>query len=105
MKTQKIFGFNSSGSSTFTLRAFLFQARNLFGCDDSGLSDPFARVIISEKCQQTRIIKETLSPVWDTTLTFNDVTLHLPLDQIKMEPPMVIVEIFDWDAVVRSLTN
>ena len=94
-----------SDANKFTMRAFLFQARNLIGCDDSGLSDPFARVIICEKCQKTTVIEETLSPVWDTTLTFNDVTLHLPLDQIKMESPMVIVEIFDWDTVVGSLTN
>ena len=32
----------------FQLRAHIFQARNLIGCDDSGLSDPFARIIIRE---------------------------------------------------------
>ena len=32
--------------NVFQLRAHLFQARNLIGCDDSGLSDPFARVIV-----------------------------------------------------------
>ena len=32
--------------NVFQLRAHIFQARNLIGCDDSGLSDPFARVIV-----------------------------------------------------------
>ena len=35
-----------SDESVFQLRAHIFQARNLIGSDDSGLSDPFARVII-----------------------------------------------------------
>uniref|UniRef100_A0ABI7ZQ34 C2 domain-containing protein n=2 Tax=Felis catus TaxID=9685 RepID=A0ABI7ZQ34_FELCA len=40
--------------SYFQLRAHLYQARGVLAADDSGLSDPFARVLISTQCQTTR---------------------------------------------------
>lgn len=41
--------------SYFQLRAHLYQARGVLAADDSGLSDPFARVLISTQCQTTRV--------------------------------------------------
>ncbi|ROT67741.1 hypothetical protein C7M84_014164 [Penaeus vannamei] len=48
----------------FQLRAHMYQARSLIASDNSGLSDPFARVIIGEHCRETQVIDETLSPTW-----------------------------------------
>ena len=42
-------------SYRFQLRAYLYQARSLIGSDDSGLSDPFARVIVSNHCRSTQV--------------------------------------------------
>ncbi len=39
----------------FQLRANIYQARSLIGSDNSGLSDPFARVIIGEYCRTTQV--------------------------------------------------
>jgi hypothetical protein len=44
-----------SDFSYFQLRAHLYQARGVLAADDSGLSDPFARVLISTQCQSTRV--------------------------------------------------
>lgn len=44
--------------SYFQLRAHLYQARGVLAADDSGLSDPFARVLISTQCQTTRVRAE-----------------------------------------------
>ncbi|XP_047708318.1 fer-1-like protein 4 isoform X4 [Prionailurus viverrinus] len=44
--------------SYFQLRAHLYQARGVLAADDSGLSDPFARVLISTQCQTTRDLPE-----------------------------------------------
>lgn len=35
----------------------MYQARSLIGSDASGLSDPFARVIIGEYCKITQVLK------------------------------------------------
>lgn len=42
-------------SHKFELRAFIFCARSLIGSDSSGLSDPFARVIIANQCKTTQV--------------------------------------------------
>ena len=39
----------------FQVRAHMYQARSLIGSDASGLSDPFARVIIGEYCKVTQV--------------------------------------------------
>lgn len=44
-----------SDFSYFQLRAHLYQARGVLAADDSGLSDPFAHVLISTQCQTTRV--------------------------------------------------
>ncbi len=82
------------------MRAYIFQARSLIGSDDTGLSDPFARVIFSHECQSTQYVNETLSPVWDETLVFRDVTLYGPIANIAYTPPSVCVEFYDYDVVV-----
>ena len=40
----------------FQVRAHMYQARSLIGSDASGLSDPFARVIIGEYCKTTQVL-------------------------------------------------
>jgi len=86
----------------FQLRAYLYQARSLIGSDDTGLSDPFARVIVGTECKSTQYIDETLSPTWDEMLIFNNVTLFGPLTNILDSPPVVIAEIYDHDQVVSA---
>lgn len=44
--------------SYFQLRAHLYQARGVLAADDSGLSDPFARVLIATQCQTTQVRAE-----------------------------------------------
>ena len=44
---------------TFQLRAYVYQARSLIGSDASGLSDPFARVIIREYIETTQVQYKT----------------------------------------------
>ena len=39
----------------FELRAHLYQGRGLIASDDSGLSDPFAKVIFSTHCDVTQV--------------------------------------------------
>ena len=80
----------------------MYQARSLIGSDASGLSDPFARVVFGEQSQVTQVIDETLSPTWDEMLIFNEVTMYGVIDEIKEEPPTIVIEIFDQDRVVST---
>ncbi|KOB67239.1 Otoferlin [Operophtera brumata] len=86
----------------FQMRAYIYQARSLIGSDASGLSDPFARIIIGDLSQTTQVIDQTLSPTWDETLVFENITLYSTIENIKADPPTVVIEIFDQDSVGKS---
>lgn len=78
----------------------MYQARSLIGSDASGLSDPFARVICGEFCKSTQVIDETLSPTWDELLLYDDILIYGTDEEIKKEPPSIVIELFDQDKVV-----
>lgn len=86
----------------FQLRAHIYQARSLIGSDASGLSDPFACVCITEFCKTTQVIEETLSPTWDELLVFDEVLVYGAAEEIRRDPPTIVVEIYDQDKVGKS---
>lgn len=47
-----------------------------------------------------QVIDETLSPTWDELLVFDEVLIYGTKEEIKNEPPTIIIEIFDQDKVV-----
>nr|XP_047145918.1 otoferlin-like isoform X1 [Hydra vulgaris] len=81
----------------FSLRAHMYQARGLIGSDDTGLSDAFGRVILSNQAADTSVIWETRSPTWNQTLVFNDLVIYGEMDFIVQNPPTIMAEIFDYD--------
>ncbi|XP_058469612.1 otoferlin isoform X3 [Solea solea] len=81
----------------FQLRAHMYQARSLFAADSSGLSDPFARVFFSTHSQVTEVLGETLCPTWDQLLVFDDVELFGEASELRDDPPIIVVEIYDQD--------
>lgn len=86
----------------FQLRAHIYQARSLIGSDASGLSDPYATVFVTEFSKTTQVIEETLSPTWDELLVFDEVLVYGAKDEIKRDPPTIIIEIYDQDKVGKS---
>ncbi|XP_028294968.1 otoferlin isoform X16 [Gouania willdenowi] len=86
----------------FQLRAHMYQARSLFAADSSGLSDPFARVFFSTHSQVTEILSETLCPTWDQLLVFDDVELFGEASELRDDPPIIVVEIYDQDTVGKA---
>ncbi|XP_019498975.1 PREDICTED: fer-1-like protein 6 [Hipposideros armiger] len=83
----------------FQLRAHMYQARGLIAGDSNGLSDPFAKVTFLSHCQTTKVISQTLSPTWNQMLLFNDLVLHGDPKELAESPPLVVVELYDSDAV------
>ncbi|XP_027140250.1 otoferlin isoform X6 [Larimichthys crocea] len=86
----------------FQLRAHMYQARSLFAADSSGLSDPFARVFFSTHSQVTEVLSETLCPTWDQLLVFDDVELFGEASELRDDPPIIVIEIYDQDTVGKA---
>ncbi|NXQ25195.1 FR1L4 protein, partial [Alaudala cheleensis] len=80
--------------SYFQLRAHLYQARGILPADDNGLSDPFARVVFSTHCQTTRMMEETLSPLWNELLLFDQLIIDGKKEELKTETPIIIINLF-----------
>ncbi|NXO80047.1 FR1L4 protein, partial [Sitta europaea] len=78
----------------FQLRAHLYQARGILPADDNGLSDPFARVVFSTHCQTTRMLEETLSPMWNELLLFDQLIIDGKKEVLKTETPIIIINLF-----------
>uniref|UniRef100_A0A8C6Y7W7 C2 domain-containing protein n=1 Tax=Naja naja TaxID=35670 RepID=A0A8C6Y7W7_NAJNA len=91
-KTQKLENF-----SYFQLRAHLYQARGILPADENGLSDPFARVVFSTQCQSTMVLEETLSPMWNELLLYDQLVIDGKKEDLKTETPIAIVNIFDYN--------
>ncbi|XP_029946768.1 fer-1-like protein 4 [Salarias fasciatus] len=88
-------------SRYFQLRCHLYQGRGLLAADDDGLSDPFAKVIFSTQCQRTRVLSDTVSPAWCECLLFDRVLLEGTREQLEEDPPLIIINIYDYDSVGR----
>uniref|UniRef100_A0A663N7Q7 Fer-1 like family member 6 n=1 Tax=Athene cunicularia TaxID=194338 RepID=A0A663N7Q7_ATHCN len=86
----------------FQLRAHMYQARGLIAADNTGLSDPFAKVTFTSHCQTTKIISQTLSPTWNQMLLFNSIVLHGNREEIADFPPEIVIELYDDDAVGKA---
>uniref|UniRef100_A0A3Q3G9W9 Fer-1 like family member 6 n=1 Tax=Labrus bergylta TaxID=56723 RepID=A0A3Q3G9W9_9LABR len=86
----------------FQLRCHMYQARGLIAADNSGLSDPFARVTFLSQSQTTNIISQTLSPTWNQCLPMSRLQLSGDLQHIKEEPPRILIEVYDDDALGKA---
>ena len=51
-----------------------------------------------------QVIDETLSPTWDELLIFEEVLVYGRREDIKANPPMVIIEIYDQDKVSHLIS-
>uniref|UniRef100_A0A087YJ64 Otoferlin n=1 Tax=Poecilia formosa TaxID=48698 RepID=A0A087YJ64_POEFO len=86
----------------FQLRVHMYQARSLFAADSTGLSDPFARVFFSTQSQVTEVLAETLCPTWDQLLVFENVELFGEAYELRDDPPIIVIELYDQDTVGKA---
>uniref|UniRef100_A0A670Z8P3 C2 domain-containing protein n=1 Tax=Pseudonaja textilis TaxID=8673 RepID=A0A670Z8P3_PSETE len=73
----------------------------LKGCFVS-LTDPVAHVSFLHLSHCTHVISGTLHPCWDETLLFEDILIYGDPQGTAQDPPIVAVEIFDYDSGARS---
>ncbi|KAL7981327.1 hypothetical protein Chor_002223, partial [Crotalus horridus] len=86
----------------FQLRCYMYQARDLLGSIVKGTADPVAHISFLHMSHCTHIINGTLHPCWDETLLFEDVLIYGEPQGTAQDPPIVAVEIFDYDSSARS---
>uniref|UniRef100_H2Z080 C2 domain-containing protein n=1 Tax=Ciona savignyi TaxID=51511 RepID=H2Z080_CIOSA len=49
-----------------------------------------------------QVIEETLSPTWDQTLIMPNITLFGRAEELRDDPPIIIIEVFDQDTVGKN---
>ena len=86
---------------TFHLKAYLYQARDMYGSDKSGLSDPYAIISLGRYSSCSRVVKEKVCPTWDETIIINSIKIFGDAESVSKCPPPVVLEFFDEDKVVR----
>ena len=52
-----------------------------------------------------QVLSETLCPTWDQLLVFDDVELFGEASELRDDPPIIVVELFDQDTVVGSYST
>ena len=88
-------------TSYFQCRAYLYMSRNLIGTDTSGLSDPFARIVIRNRVMRTRTATTTLNPIWDQTCVLESLQFYMSPEMLKAKAAPIVVEIFDFDDMLE----
>ncbi|KAK1903005.1 hypothetical protein KUDE01_005964, partial [Dissostichus eleginoides] len=86
----------------FEMRCHMYQARGLIAADNTGLSDPFARVTYLSNSQITNVISQTLSPTWNQCLPMGRLMLSGDLQHIQEEPPRIVIEVYDEDTLGKA---
>ena len=59
----------------------------------------FVHEILESESAAFQVIDETLSPTWDELLVFDEILVYGRREDIKANPPVVIIEIYDQDKV------
>ena len=68
------------------------------------ITDAFARVIGGHNVKETQVILQTRSPTWDQMLKFKEVVLWGEAAEIYVNPPIIVVEIYDKDPGVSCVS-
>ncbi len=84
-------------SHSFQLRAYLYQARDLYGSDKSCLSDPYAIVSFGNHSQRSAIKKQTLCPIWNETLIVRELKIYGDINFIKECQKIESITVSLWD--------
>jgi hypothetical protein len=94
--------FNSDEYTTYQLRAYIYQARDLYAADNTGLSDPYVVITCGNASSRSKTILATLSPKWNETLVLNRIKIYGSPRAVINSPPLVALEMFDKDIIGQN---
>ncbi|XP_062606394.1 myoferlin-like isoform X2 [Saccostrea cucullata] len=81
----------------YQMRAYVYQARDLLAGDETGLSNPYARISFLTQSSVTMRMAKSLCPTWDQTLIFEEIEIYGDPQALEENPPEVVIEICDYD--------
>jgi hypothetical protein len=76
----------------YHLRAHIYQGKELPSGDSEGSSDPYCIVRIGKHSAKTKIIKETVFPIW-----YESLVIPCELPQGLVNAADIHVMVYDWD--------
>ena len=53
------------------------------------------------RCPVPQVLNETLCPTWDQMLVFDNLELYGEAHELRDDPPIIVIEIYDQDTMVR----
>ena len=65
--------------------------------------DPYIQLSFVTRSATSKTVSKKLNPAWDQMLVLESVPIYGHYEQIVENPPDVVLELFDYDPVVRSL--
>jgi len=89
---------NQNKSITSSVIVHVVEARHLVAKDSNNLSDPFVRVTVAGKRQDTDIRRNQISATWDQVFMFQDITMTLE----EFEKEIILLEVYDANTFVRN---
>ena len=75
------------------------EGRDMAPRDANGSSDPVCKVHFKGEQRHTRVVENSLSPIWDETMAF-DFEIHT---QYQLDTQLVTIEVWDSDRVTDDL--
>ena len=63
-------------------------------------SDAFCRCVVTSQSKDTFVVWCTRSPTWDMMLKYTDIELWGEVTEFAVNPPIIVLEVFDKDAGV-----
>ena len=95
--------FENQRLELYTVRAHIYQARDLPSADENGSSDPYVMLRVGgHPYQMTKTKPQTRFPVWYETLEFQGVALPSPDDITRSLGPMMTLLVMDEDPSLLS---
>ena len=76
----------------------IIEARNVYGKDAGGTSDPFVKVKCADQVQQSQKKYEQNSAIWNQSLTFNNVMMN----EYELETFELIIELYDHNPIFQN---
>lgn len=78
--------------------AYLYQARDMYASDRSGLSDPYAIISFGTYSTRSKTVEQSLCPMWDQAIISREkIKVFGDTDSL----PPVALEFYDEDKLVR----
>ena len=68
-------------------------------------SDPYAVIVFGRKSAKSRVVNESVCPIWDQTLIIKQLQFFGDPKNILESPPPVVIEFFDRDPIVSLLSH